>query len=488
MEYKAKLADYDQRHQAALDEGTLEGKTKADYIAYAKQAFQNKNPYGSEGNHPGFIGKLEHGLAKAGNIAGNIAAPGLLTAVPGSDEARARAQQGNQVNIEKDQPMLTAQETKDAKVAKADQYDFKESTDDKGNPVWIGINKTDPSDVVKTNNPAFVKDAEGKPSDQDAWVNQALKDKQLPDTAENRKGLISEYSSAHQAPTLVEHQNTDGSITYEAAKAGTTVAAPEGKVGSAAAEQNKFKGKNMYFDTPEGRVAYTAEEAKAAGLDPATGVVENEGQVSKDRDKNSTYNVINKSLDQYQKDLADGAGKITPDDVQNLMRMTQTSEGPDYLSKIIAGAFDDIMGHPVTGYSEELMKGTLDKNTYQDMSPAARKVVADYYSTMMAHFANMKASQGTIPRNPYIIKTEMQTIPQPYLSPEEASEKFKNYKDQVAMRNSDNVKFPTKKGEEKTEETAAPKEATHIVQGPDGKMHYTNEAGTHDYGLAPATK
>src|ERR1700676_210468 len=49
--YKAKIADYDTRHQQALDEGTLEGKTKADYIAYAKQAFINKNPWGSPDNH-----------------------------------------------------------------------------------------------------------------------------------------------------------------------------------------------------------------------------------------------------------------------------------------------------------------------------------------------------------------------------------------------------------------------------------------------------
>ena len=102
MEYKAKLADYDQRHQAALDEGTLEGKTKADYIAYAKQAFQSKNPYGSEGNHPGIGGKLLHGLARTGEIAADIAMPGLTQAIPGTPERMAREQRATQGTLEKD--------------------------------------------------------------------------------------------------------------------------------------------------------------------------------------------------------------------------------------------------------------------------------------------------------------------------------------------------------------------------------------------------
>jgi hypothetical protein len=44
-----------------------------------------QNPYGSPANHPGVLGKIEHGLAKAGNIAGNVLAPGAMSLVPGSD-------------------------------------------------------------------------------------------------------------------------------------------------------------------------------------------------------------------------------------------------------------------------------------------------------------------------------------------------------------------------------------------------------------------
>jgi hypothetical protein len=482
-EFKAKMAAYDTQIQAALDTATPEGKEQADRLALAKQNFQHKNPWGSEGNHPGFMGKLGHGLAMAGNIGLDVLAPKTAELIPGTQLNRMQQQAATERGIGEDV----------AAGAKADKAavlpNLKEAT--QGGMIDPKHPELGPQQALfneKTGEVTYkgpMPPKVGSEDDQDKWVGQALTDRKLPDTADNRKALISEYAGAHQAPTLVEHKNPDGSITYEAAKAGQTIAGPEGKVGSTAAEENKFKGKTLYFDTPQGRQAYTAEEAKAAGLDPTQGTVINEGQAGKDREKNSTFSIISHSLDQYQTDMAKTT--LSPKEFDALSSMTNKADSPDYLSKIIAGVFDDVMGHPVTGYSEKLMKGTLDANQYQDMSPGARKLVADYYTTMMAHFANLKATQGTIPRNPAIIEAEMQTIPRPYLTAEQASEKFQNYKDSVGMRNVDNVKFTNGKKEERSpEEAAAPKEATHIAPGPDGKMHYTNEAGTQDYGLAPS--
>ena len=48
--------------------------------------FQHLHPMGSEvSKQPGFLGKLEHGLATAGNIAGNIVAPGTMANIPGTE-------------------------------------------------------------------------------------------------------------------------------------------------------------------------------------------------------------------------------------------------------------------------------------------------------------------------------------------------------------------------------------------------------------------
>jgi hypothetical protein len=118
------------------------------------------------------------------------------------------------------------------------------------------------------------------------------------------------------------------------------------------------------------------------------------------------------------------------------------------------------------------------------MSPAARQVLADYYTAMMAHFANMKATQGTIPRNPTIIQTEMHTVPKPYLNADETAPAFKNYLEGVEGRNHNNVQFgKSAKAEETAPASATPVGATgevvvdgkvvgHVVPGENGKQKY----------------
>lgn len=45
---------------------------------------RRQTPWGSPDNHPGFLGKVAHGLATAGNIAGDLLAPGFTSMIPGS--------------------------------------------------------------------------------------------------------------------------------------------------------------------------------------------------------------------------------------------------------------------------------------------------------------------------------------------------------------------------------------------------------------------
>jgi hypothetical protein len=102
MDHQAKIKDYDQKIQAALDSATPEGKELADRLSYAKQSYIQHSPWGSEGNHPGVGGKLLHGLARGAEIAADIASPGLMTAIPGTPERMAREQAGTQATLEKD--------------------------------------------------------------------------------------------------------------------------------------------------------------------------------------------------------------------------------------------------------------------------------------------------------------------------------------------------------------------------------------------------
>lgn len=51
-----------------------------------KNQFEEAHPWGSPvSEHPGFLGKLGHGLAKAANLAGDILAPGTTALIPGTD-------------------------------------------------------------------------------------------------------------------------------------------------------------------------------------------------------------------------------------------------------------------------------------------------------------------------------------------------------------------------------------------------------------------
>jgi hypothetical protein len=110
MEHQAKIKDYDTKIQQALDSATPEGKELADRLSYAKQSYLAHSPWGSEGNHPGVLGKIAHGLARTGEIAADIAMPGLTQAIPGTPERMAREQAGTQGNIQADTALASQEE------------------------------------------------------------------------------------------------------------------------------------------------------------------------------------------------------------------------------------------------------------------------------------------------------------------------------------------------------------------------------------------
>lgn len=51
-----------------------------------QEEYKKQHPWGSPvSEHPGFLGKVAHGLAKAGNIAGDVFAPATMALIPGTD-------------------------------------------------------------------------------------------------------------------------------------------------------------------------------------------------------------------------------------------------------------------------------------------------------------------------------------------------------------------------------------------------------------------
>jgi hypothetical protein len=88
MSFKDKLKDYDHQIMNALDMAATTNdpawQERADRLKLAKLEYQNQNPWGSAGNHPGVLGKIAHVASRIGNIAGGALAPDLLAEIPGT--------------------------------------------------------------------------------------------------------------------------------------------------------------------------------------------------------------------------------------------------------------------------------------------------------------------------------------------------------------------------------------------------------------------
>ena len=118
-QFEEKRQDYDTRIQAAMDQGTPEGDREAASLQLAKAHFEKMNPLGSAANKPGALGKIEHGLAKVGNIAGNIVAPRTMAEIPGTDlykrgkeqELRGQEEAATKESLEQAQARVTGAKT-----------------------------------------------------------------------------------------------------------------------------------------------------------------------------------------------------------------------------------------------------------------------------------------------------------------------------------------------------------------------------------------
>jgi hypothetical protein len=447
LDHKATLQKYDSQIQAALNAGTPEGHQKALLLQEAKQNYLKSTPWGSATNHPGILGKLGHAAEMIASRAPGLAP--IMATIPGSEGYRAGEQRATQAAIPQAEQAVTAREAEENKADKTAT-----GSEWKLNANVIGPNGRAVLENAKTGETKEAPEgytAYDKPvhlGDQAAYMDQWYKDHQdAPKSAANDDKAIEAYSNAKQAT----------------------------------AQENKAKGQTRYYNTPEGRRAYTYAEAKAAGLNPVEeGSQVASAQVEKDRKAEDTYEGLKSQLGQYQKNIAKSANSLLPSDIDSMASVIESVESPDYVSKIVSGAVDDFYGKPVTGYNEKVMKGALTKKAYDDMSPAARQLVADYFTTLLAHFGNVKATLGQVPRNEKLITTEMNMIPKPYLNAAEAGPAFSNYMAQVERNNAHNVRFGTQKTE-----TNAPVEKNQRFQMTDEEKNMTGSITMPD-GSHPA--
>jgi hypothetical protein len=419
--FEKHIQDYDTAYQTAMDKAAETNdpqyKEQAARIKEAKLAYEQAHPWGAkESAHPGVLGKIGHVAEMVAQRAPGLAP--IVSTIPGSEgyryyEAQGAREQAKEANAE------NVAENKADKAATGPDWKLNANVVGPNGRAVLENSKTGETKEAPEGYTAYDKPQHS--SDQEQYINQWYKD----------------HPEAAKSAT-----NDDKAIeAYGTAKA-------------AAGQENKAKGKIYYYDTANGRQGYTYTEAKSAGLNPEDGYSVSAQQAEKDRKSNDSYEGLKSQLSQYKDHISQAVGQLLPTDIDKMASVIEASESQDYVSKIVGGVLDDFYGKPLTGYNEKVMKGAkLTKSAYDSMSPAARQLVADYFTTLLAHFGNVKATLGQVPRNEKLITTEMNMIPKPYLTQEESEPAFTNYTAQVERNNAHNVRFGQQRNAPAAEQT-----------------------------------
>jgi hypothetical protein len=83
--------------------------------------YDKEHPWGSAiSEHPGVLGKIFHGLAKAGNIAGDVLEPGLMGIIPGTDMNKTLQERENLSDIAKSEQLANQTTEANAEGENAD--------------------------------------------------------------------------------------------------------------------------------------------------------------------------------------------------------------------------------------------------------------------------------------------------------------------------------------------------------------------------------
>jgi hypothetical protein len=421
--YQAKMKAYDTAYMDAMHKAAQTNdpqyREQAGRIKEEQLTYQQQHPAGSpESAHPGILGKIGH---VANEVAGRARTAAIdLGATPASDKVYGlAAKQAAAEGQVKEAAAQNAAENKADKTANGPDWKLNANVVGPNGRAVLENSKTGETKEAPEGYTAY--DKPEHIGDQGTYIAQWYKD----------------HPDAPKSAT-----NDDKAIeAYGAAKA-------------AAGQENKAKGKIYYYDTPNGRQGYTYGEAQTAGLKPEDGYAVSALQAEKDRKSNDTYEGLKGQMEQYKQNIAKAAGQLLPNDVEKMSSVVESVESPDYVSKIVGGLWDDVSAKPLTGYNEKVMKGALTKSAYDAMSPTARQLVADYFTTLLAHFGNVKATLGQVPRNEKLITTEMNMIPKPYLNAAEAEPAFTNYAAQVERNNAHNVRFGNQKAEAATQPNA----------------------------------
>ena len=527
MERKARLTDYDQRIQVARDSGD---ETAADKLALAKSEYEKATPWGTEGNHPGILGKIGHIAADVGNIAGNIVAPSTMALIPGTALNR-------QLKERQTFGRIATDTENDAREAQANAKDtptpsWKEVTGGLLNPKTgqyeqAFYNEKNPSqqvfagqlppkaggDKAETREQHLNRYAELK-NQVDSGAQLGEQDQKEFNTLKTEltvpKATLDSYNkqidgalhAAQVDPTLWSNYHVlPGATAEEAKQAIADAKAFSGETYQQGAEgrtmdkeeraqQRKDKSTVVYAEDENGQLIKTTKfEADKRSL------VSEEmkaGDITKDRSAIRQLNDVQTNVNRYEKAIEEDLPKVSDDDrkrMTEIMALEKDSGGG--LISADAGGKGVFINGTFPKWSAELSSTKFDKakEDLEALSPEAKSVMNAYLRTAASVPTYLKALAGIGRSNKETLELELANVPLPWYDTETARGRMQSFQGNVdqaksgfpnnlpGMKLVESERSKGAKVSHPTEEAVIPKGATGIAPGSDGNKYYHDAQG-----------
>jgi len=361
------------------------------------------------------LGKIGAVGARAIDVAGSVAAPGVMAQIPGT----ALNQKVEENRAEKRQTQDTANAATQARTAYEQAETSKVPTD-------VEHEKAE-TDALRNPKPEKPEDLNQQYADSVAdAVKRGVNPLQDPTVQKFADAITQLQKQPQSTQESLDKQYND------AIKAGDHEAAQrilKVKSDLARAGQTPQRPPQITMVVPGANGTQTLETLRPGQQVPTGALTPQQfgPQQTKTQAATNTANATISSFERYQKSFRDLSPKLTDNDREAMQVLT--SHQGEIAQNLIEGAgsglVDALVGQPLTGYSTKLMQGAMTKEQFDKLSPAGKKMLADYFHAILANFANMKQRLGTAGgRNQAMVQAEMNAIPLPYIDSASADAMF----------------------------------------------------------------
>lgn len=424
MAYKGKLADYDKQIQAARDAGDGETATR---LAQAKMQLQASNPYGSESNHPGFLGKLAHIAGTVGNIAGNIVAPSTMALIPGTAMNKAAKAGGLQkIALEEEKASTERDAEENAADKSSAQPSWKEVTNGAIDPRHPELgpqqafyNEKDPTQMRFA---GAVPPKEGAAASKPATVEDVADYKQRISNSGLTGKALQVYGSAPAGATKAELDKRFDEATklrgMNATDVKNTIDEQARKDAAVEHQREHEEARNAklvnYQDKNGDLVSGTREEALAAGVNSKD--IHGETSAPLQEKARQAYTQYGRILENTQAAMDTMPAWSNETDRKAAMDVSKQYWDHMSINALAVGG----------GINPEYTQQLINSDAYKKMSPEGREHMQNMFQLWSDAINIVKQETGGVPRGQVFLQKEDAILPHPDKTPEMNEKSLQN--------------------------------------------------------------